>query len=81
LRSVLESPFVVCTGGIVGSIAVPVLGPFHSPLYDKWSKTLSAKEEFRMDIQVQKTVVGTPELDFGTLKVRFQGWISGRPIV
>jgi hypothetical protein len=22
-----------------------------------------------------KTVVGTPELDFGTLKVRFRGWI------
>jgi hypothetical protein len=80
LRSAIESPFMVCTGGIAGSFAVPVLGPFHGPLYEKWSKTLSVRAEFGMDIQVRKTVVGTPELDFGTLKVRFRGWRSGRPV-
>jgi hypothetical protein len=50
LRSILESPFVVDTDGFAGSIAVPVLGPFHGPLYEKLSKTSSAKAEFKMDI-------------------------------
>jgi hypothetical protein len=35
---------------------------------------------FPLDISVQKIMIGTPELDFGTLEVQFRGWISGSPV-